>query len=62
MVESKKMEPGAEVVIVWEDETEVGFYLGLGMGEVYRFAISDGRQIYVNPRSALLKYMTTIRE
>ena len=58
--ELKHIEPGAIVRIMWRGGPQDATFLGLGAGEMYRFADGRGNQIYVNPRSSDLKWMEAI--
>ena len=56
----KDIEPGAIVEIAWHCGLQHATFLGLGAGELYRFADGLGDQIYVNPRSSDLKWMKAV--
>ena len=58
--ELKHIEPGAIVDIMWHGGPQRVTFLGLGAGEMYRFADGLGNQIYVNPRSSDLKWMEAV--
>lgn len=58
--ELKPIVPGALVLIMWHRGPQHATFLGLGAGEMYRFADGLGNQLYVNPRSSDLKWMEAV--
>ena len=48
---------GRQAEIVWNDHRDDVLFVGLGAGETWRFVTDAGYEIYVNPRSADLRYI-----